>query len=68
MDSFVRSEKGLTNSMINGANNKVVSGSSTNKVYDALTGKSIGNSVVDSLTENNPLANFIKDNINKGGN
>lgn len=68
VDSFVRSEKGLTNSMINGANNKVVSGSSTNKVYDALTGKSIGNSVVDSLTENNPLASFIKDNINKGGN
>ena len=54
--------------MINGANNKVVYGSSTNKVYDELTGKSIENSVVDLLTENNPLASFIKDNINKKGN
>ena len=66
MDRYIEQRKGLTNSMIEGANNTRVGGqSNVNKVYDALSGKSIGNNVVNVLTENNPVASIIKDNISK---
>ncbi len=68
VDNFIKSEKGLTNSTMNGANNKRVNGqTSTSKVFDSLTGQNIGNSVINSVTNSSPIASFIKDNIDKGG-
>lgn len=58
VDNFIKSEKGLTNSKINGANNTTISGQSN---------QSFGNKMLDSLAEQNPVASFIKDNINKNG-
>ncbi len=68
VDNFIKSEQGLTNSTMNGANNKRVDGqTSTSKVFDSLTGQNITNSVVNSVANSNPIASFIKDNIDKGG-
>lgn len=68
VDNFIESKKGLTNSMMVGANNKKVGGQSlNNKLSESLTGQNIGNSVVNSITENNRVASLIKDSIDKGG-
>ena len=66
VDNFIKSRKGLSNSTMNGANNKLVNGqTSKNKVFNRLTSDNLGNSFLNSVTENNQFANLIKDNINK---
>ena len=68
VDNFIQSKKGLTNSMMNGANNKKVNGQSTSsKVLDSLSGQNIGNSVINSVANSNPIAGLIKDSIDKKG-
>ncbi len=68
VDQFIKSEKGLTNSTIMGANNKRVNGGTiTSKVFDSFTGQNIGNSVIDTVANSNSIASFIKDSIDKGG-
>lgn len=68
VDSYIQSKKGLTNATMEGANNKRVNGqTSSSKVFDSLSGQSIGNSVINSVTNSSPIANFIKDNIDKKG-
>lgn len=57
-DDFIKTEKGLSNSMIEGANNKRLEGNSNR----GLTNK------ISSLTGNDKVVNFIKNNIdNRGG-
>lgn len=56
VDNFVKRETGLTNAKIQGANNTSVSD------------EGITNQLLNQLTEQNPVANIIKGNIDKGGN
>ena len=69
VDNFIKARKGLSNSTMNGANNKVVRGSNTKiKKADEKTtngDQSLANKAVNSAIENNPLASLIKDSINK---
>jgi hypothetical protein len=68
VDNFIQSKKGLTNSTMNGANNKKVNGeSSSSKVFDAMSGQNLGNNIANSVIENNAVASFIKSNIDKKG-
>ena len=68
VDNFIESKKGLTNSMMVGANNKKVAGQSlNNKLSESMTGQNIGNAFVNSVTENSAVASLIKDSIDKGG-
>ena len=53
VDRYVIRRKGLTNSKIVGANNTSVSG------------QGLGGQLLDQLTNQNPVASMIKDNINK---
>lgn len=55
VDTFVTKRTGLTNSMMDGANNTNISGKNQN----------IGNKVLNSLTNQNPMASLIKDSIDK---
>ena len=66
VDNFVQSKRGLTNPVMNGANNKRVDGQSiTNKIFDSFSGESIGNSVINSITAGSSIAGIIKDTIDK---
>ena len=68
VDNFIQSKKGLTNSTMNGANNKRVNGqNATSKVFDSLSGQNLGNSVINSVTNSSPIASLIKDSIDKKG-
>lgn len=68
-DNFIKSETGLKYSTMTGANNNEVNGkSATNKVLEALSGQNIEQTVLNSITDNSPIASLIKDNINKKGN
>lgn len=68
VDNFIQSKKGLTNPTMNGANNKKVNGqSASSKVFDSLSAKKLGNSVINSVTSSSPIAGFIKDNVDKNG-
>lgn len=59
-DNFICSKKGLSNSMMDGANNKRVNGSTiTNNVFDSLSGQ--------NAMDSNSVTGFIKNNINKDG-
>ena len=59
-DSLIKHERGLSNSMMNGANNNRVNGSS----MDATTAaKNIGANILNSSVDNNMLASFVKNNI-----
>lgn len=65
-DNYIKRRTGLSSSMIEGANNKTVHGQSIqNKVYDAMSGKSLSDNITDVLVSGNPVADIIKDNINK---
>ncbi len=65
VDDFVKHQTGLTNSMMQGANNtNVVGKTEGSKIYDAMLGNS-SDSVINTVVKNNNVANFIKDNINK---
>lgn len=68
VDNFIQSKKGLTNATMNGTNNNKVSGKSvSSNVLDNLSGQNLGNSIANSIIDSNPLASFIKDNIDKKG-
>jgi len=68
VDEFIQVRKGLRNSTMSGANNESVRGEAAkNKVFDALKAESVGKNVVNSMVEDNPLASFIKNNIDNGG-
>ena len=54
-DRLVKRKTGLTNARIQGANNTSVSG------------EGFGAQMLNQLTEQNPVANLINNNINKGG-
>ena len=66
IDDFIKHERGLSNSRMNGANNNSVNGSSMSATG---TAKNIGKEILNSSIDNNALASFIKNNIdtNKGG-
>ena len=67
-DDFIKSMRGLTNAEMNGANNKSVSGqSASSKVLNSFSGQNIENAVINSVVNSNPIAGFIKDNIDKKG-
>ncbi len=53
VDQFIKSEKGLTNPKISGVNNTHVEG------------ESLGNQLLNTLMEQNPLASVIKDSTNQ---
>lgn len=53
-DEFIKRETGLKNSSMEGANNR--------KVY----GANAASNFINSITEKNPIANLINNNINKG--
>lgn len=62
VDEFIKSEKGLSNSHMVGANNKSVKGANTSGISSV---KSFGSSIMNSAIDNNSIASFVKDNINK---
>ena len=54
-DNFIQNKSGLSNSMMNGANNKYVAGKSvSSKVLDSFSGECLENNVINSITNNNP--------------
>lgn len=55
VDTFVTKRTGLSNSKINGVNNTSISDQN----------EGIENKLLDSLTQQNPMASFIKNNIDK---
>lgn len=68
VDNFIQSKKGLTNSTMNGANNKRVYGQTTSsKILDSLSDQNLGNSVINSVISSSPIASLIKDSIDKKG-
>lgn len=56
VDNFIKRKTGLTNSKMEGANNT------------SISGQGFGAQMLNQLTEQNPVANIINNNINKGGN
>ena len=66
VDNFIRTEQGLTNATMDGANNTRVNGAApTSQILDSFSGQNISNSIINSVTNNSAIASFIKDNINK---
>ena len=64
VDNFIRSEKGLSNSTMNGANNRKVEGKNNSaKLLDSMTGGNM-TGIKDAIIKNENVANFIKNNIN----
>ncbi len=53
VDKFIKHRNGLTNAKIRGANNK------------SLSTQEYGNQILEQLTDNNPLSDFLQDSINK---
>ena len=65
VDNFIRSEKGLSNSTMNGANNRKVEGKNNSaKLLDSMTGGNM-TGIKDTIIKNENVANFIKNNIKK---
>ena len=68
VDNFIQTKKGLTNSVMIGANNNNVDGqTTTNKVLNSLTGQNVSNNVINSVANSNPITSLIKDTIEKKG-
>ena len=68
VDNFIKSKKQLTNRTMAGANNKKVYGSSnTNAIFDITNKASLKSAAANALVDSNPIASFIKDNIDKKG-
>ncbi len=55
IDNFIKTETGLTNSRINGANNT------------SISGQGLGSQILNSFVDQNPVANLIKDSTNQKG-
>lgn len=62
VDNFIKTEKGLSNSMIRGVNNTKVEGQDPGTFS---LGKKLGENVLNSITENNPVAGTIKKGYEK---
>ncbi len=67
VDTFIKSKKGLTNPVMEGANNKILNGTKIGKSV-ASGGKGVANQAMNSIINNNPLASFIKDSIDNKDN
>ncbi len=66
VDNFLKSKKRLRNMTMDGANNYALSGQNlSNKILNQFTGKNISNTVVNTIANNNAVASFIKDEIDK---
>ena len=66
VDNFIKSKKGLSNPRMNGANNmSVYGGSAKNNIMNSFTSQNIGNTMLNSVTNSNPLASAIKSEIDK---
>ncbi len=65
VDKFVKTKKGLSSSIMEGANNTKLNGNAGKGILDSMNSVNIKNSVVSALTDNNAVAGFIKDSINK---
>ena len=61
-DDFIKHEKGLSNSKMTGSNNTSINGSNMDITSSV---KNIGTNILNSSIDNNSLASFIKDNIDK---
>ena len=55
IDNFIKTETGLTNSRINGANNT------------SISGQGLGNQLLNSLVDQNPVASLVRDSTNQKG-
>ena len=67
VDDFIKSKKQLSNSIMDGANNKKVYGkNNSNAIFDIANKDSL-KSVANTLVDSNSITNFIKDNIDKKG-
>ena len=62
-DDFVRIEKGLSNSMIQGANNKKINGDKNSVNTSNI--QNFGTSILNNAIDNNALASFVKNNVDK---
>mgnify|MGYP003571266631 CR=1 FL=1 len=68
VDRFIKSKKGLSNSRMTGANNTRVNGeSSKGKIMNSFNTQQIGNTVINTVTSSSPVANFVKNSIDKNG-
>ena len=65
VDRFVKTKKGLSNSIMEGANNTKINGNAGKGILESMNGVNIKISVVSALTDNNAVAGFIKDSIDK---
>ena len=66
VDKFIKSKTGLSNSRMTGANNMRVNGSSAKgKIMNSFTANNIGNTVLNSVTSASPIANMVKNSIEK---
>ena len=62
-DTFLKTKKGLTNSMMTGANNRSVYGQTTaNKVLDSLSNKYLGKDIINSISNNKSDTNTNNEN------
>lgn len=62
VDIMIETRRGLSNSMINGCNNMRVNGTNIN---DKLSVNNVKNAALNAVIDNNSLAGFIKNNIEK---
>lgn len=67
VDNFIRSKKGLTSSIMEGANNTRVYGANNNGLINSLKKENISNTVINTIASNNELVGLIKNNIDKKG-
>ncbi len=63
VDDFIKTKKGLSNARMDGANNTIVHGTNPGKQVGKT--KSFGMKMVNNAIDNNALASFVKDKIDK---
>ena len=65
-DDYIKARKGLSNPRMIGANNTSVNGANAKgKMMNSFTAENIGNTMLNSVTNSNPLASAIKSGIDK---
>ncbi len=68
VDNFIQTKTNLTNAKMTNANNERVDGESLqNKILDSFTDQNLQNNVMNTVIKNNPMASFIKDEMDKRG-
>ena len=66
VDDFIKSKTKLTNSTMNGANNKMINGiNGTSAIFDITNKNTVKSKVANIIVDSSPLASFIKDEIGK---